>query len=183
MPEFSWGWKRSIRGTPCFCFLLQAREREGERGARWLPIGSSYPLDDVYGVQLSTLHSKRPFYNPRESHPLARTLLSSKKTPLYPLCCRPPAPSCPLPSGCTPGASCGMTGAGWRWAPTPVLRRHLFSSGMRGLLVLAGWSRGVEGLSGWRRRGGLPPGRGGNKRRRALSHALFCEGRRAPVKR
>lgn len=28
-------------------------------------------------VQLSTLHSKRPFFNPRESHPLARTPLPS----------------------------------------------------------------------------------------------------------
>lgn len=129
-------------------------------------------------VQLSTLHSKRSFFNPRESHPLAWTPLLSKTTLLSPLCCRPPAPSCPASPGRSPNASCGSTGAGWRWAPTPVLRRHLFSSGMR---VCWCWQGGVEGFSRWW--GGLPPGRGWNKRTRALSHALFWESLYAPVER
>lgn len=96
-------------------------------------------------LQLSTLHSKSPFFNPKESHPLARTPLPSRKTPLSPLCCGPPAPSCLLPPGSTPSASCGSTGAGWRWAPTPVLRRHLFSSGMR---VCWCWQGGANGWRG-----------------------------------
>lgn len=41
---------RVFRETPCFCFSLQEREGGGKQGARWLPIGSSYPLDDVYGA-------------------------------------------------------------------------------------------------------------------------------------
>lgn len=102
-------------------------------------------------VQLSTLHSKSPFFNPRESHPLARTPLPSKKTPSPPT--PPPPPSLPrtpssfLPAspGWTPSASCGSTGAGWRWAPTPVLRRHLFCSGTR---VCWCWQGGAEGWRG-----------------------------------
>ncbi|CAG5928552.1 unnamed protein product [Menidia menidia] len=67
-------------------------------------VGSSYPLDDVCverclnRVQLSTLHSKEPFFNPRESHPLARTRLPSQKKHPFP----PPAADPLLLPACFP---------------------------------------------------------------------------------
>lgn len=102
-------------------------------------------------VQLSTLHSKRPFFNPRVSHLRARTLLPPKP-PLQPLphptprpACRAPAPSCSASPGPGPSPSCGVTGAGWRWTPGPVLRRHLFFSGTRACWC---WQGGAEGWRG-----------------------------------
>lgn len=64
----SWLFRQSIWGTPCFCFSLQERERGGERGARWLPIGSSYPLDDVCGALPSAAEHtalKEAFFQPK----------------------------------------------------------------------------------------------------------------------
>lgn len=42
-PEYS--------GNALFLFFITREgERRGVHGARWWPIGSSYPLDDVYGA-------------------------------------------------------------------------------------------------------------------------------------
>lgn len=113
-------------------------------------------------VQLSTLHSKRPFFNPSESHPRARTPLPSKKT----LLALPQTPSSFLPCFPWPESKCFM----WLdWGrlevgPRPCPKKTLVFQWDGGVLVLAGWSGGVRLM---------PPGRGGNKRPRALSHALF----------
>lgn len=124
-------------------------------------------------VQLSTLHSKRPFFNPSESHPRAGTPLPSKKkhSSRSP---RPPAPSCPASPGQSPSASCGSTGAGWRWAPAPVPRRHLFSSGMG---VCWCWQGGAEGF------GSCPLGEEEIKDQEHFHTPCFWERLYAPVER
>lgn len=168
-PEFSWrgGGEsgRVFRGTPCFCFSSQERESGGSR------VQDGGPLAQVTLwmmcverclVQLSTLHSKRPFFNPSESHPRARTPLPSKKT----LLALPQTPSSFLPCFPWPESKCFM----WLdWGrlevgPRPCPKKTLVFQWDGGVLVLAGWSGGVRLM---------PPGRGGNKRPRALSHALF----------
>jgi len=52
--------------------------------------------------------------------------------------------------------------------PRPCPKKTLVFQWDEGVLVLAGWSRGVEGFR-------AVPGREGNKRTRALSHALLGE--------
>lgn len=168
-----------IQGNALFLFFITREDRGGAQGARWLPIGLSYPfLDDVYGALPSAAEHtalKEAFFNPRESHPLARTLLPSK----FP---RPPPrlqnPSSFLPCFPWPASKCFM----WlHWGrlevdPCACPQKTLVFQWDEGVLVLAGWSRmggGVQfmGLGwGW---GGLPPGREGNKRTGAFSHALF----------
>lgn len=58
------GRQEYLGGTPCFCFSIQ-----GVGGcARWLPIGSSYPLDDVCGaVPSAAEHTalKEAFFQPK----------------------------------------------------------------------------------------------------------------------
>lgn len=111
-----------------------------------MPIGSSYPLDDVCGALPSAAEHtalKEAFFQLKR-----KSSTSSDPTPFQPPPppqpgCRTPAPSCPASPGCSPSASCGSTGAGWRW--TPVLRRHLFSSGMR---VCWCWQGGAHGWRG-----------------------------------
>lgn len=108
-------------------------------------------------VQLSTLHSKSPFFqlerkSPTSSDPAPPFQKKKKKNTPLPLLLQTPSSFLPASPGCNPSASCGSTGAGWRWAPAPVLRRHLFSSGMR---VCWCWQGGAKG---WR---GSVDGRGG----------------------
>ena len=141
--------RQSIRGNALFLFFITSEgegpESEVQDGCLLAQVTLWIMCVEHCLVQLSTLHSKRPFFNPSESHPLTRTLLHSKPPPPLPLPphdCRTPAPSCPASPGCSPSASCGPTGAGWRWTPAPVLRRHLFSIGMR---VCWCWLGGAEG--------------------------------------
>lgn len=71
---------RVFRETPCFCFSLQERERGGSRVQDGCPLARVtlwMMCMEHCLVQLSTLHSKRPFFNSRESRPLARTPLPS----------------------------------------------------------------------------------------------------------
>lgn len=138
-------------------------------------------------VQLSTLHSKRPFSNPRVSHLRAGTLLPPSPHPSP----TPATESQLLPAPASPGpgprASCGQTGVGWRWTPGPCPQKTLVCQRDESVLVLAGRSRAAEGFSSFHVFGGgwvdpLPPppppphGRGGNKSSGALSHApvLAC---------
>lgn len=62
-------------------------------------------------------------------------------------------------------APLGQVGGG---PPAPVLRRHVFSSGVQGVLVLAGWSRGPEGLGGC-----VCPLGGEERKERAHFHTTF----------
>lgn len=139
--------RQSIQGNALFLFFITREGERGEQGARWSPIGSSYPLDDVYGALPSAAEHtalKEAFFQPKR-----KSSTSSDPAPFqlpfpHPGC-RTPAPSCPASPGCSPTASCGSTGAGWRWTPAPVLRRHLFSSGIR---VCWCWQGGAEGWRG-----------------------------------
>lgn len=189
--------RQRIQGNALFLFFITREGRGvGGQGARWSPIGLSYPfLDDVCGALPSAAEHtalKEAFFNPRESHPLAWTLLSSKfpqpPAPSPHPGCRTPAPSCPASPGRPPSASCGSTGAGWRWTPAPVLRRHLFSSGTRVCWCWQGGAELVEGFSlwGWVGGGGNYPR--GEKEIKELEHfhtpSLFVNKRLlAPVKR
>lgn len=108
---FFWGGSSQAEysGNALFLFFITREGEKEEWDARWLPIGSSYPLDDVYvALPCAAEHTalKEAFFlNPRESHPLARTPLPSKKT------LAPPPPSAADPSsflpaspGCSPSA-------------------------------------------------------------------------------
>lgn len=117
-------------------------------------------------VQLSTLHSKRPFFNPRVSHLRARTLLPPKP-PLQPLPHPPPrlqSPSSFLLCFPWPWSKSFM----WRdWGrlevdPWSCPQKTLVFQRDESLLVLAGWSRRVEGFiyftylgDGWNRPTGV----------------------------
>lgn len=103
-------------------------------------------------VQRSTLHSKRPFFNPRVSHPLARTLLPSKTLSLPPP--RLQNPSSFLPCFPWPLSKFFM----WLdWGrlevdPCPSRQKTLVFQEDESVLVLAGWTRGLEGSldgGGW----------------------------------
>lgn len=173
--------------TPCFCFSLQEREREGGAGCKmvalWLELPFWMMCMERCLVQLSTLHSKRPFFNSRESHPQARTPLpSNHPTPPHPTPSPPPTrlqnPSSFLP--CFPWlqSKCFM----WLdWGrlevdPCPCPQKTLVFQWDEGVLVLAGWSRWVEGFTLWGGGGARwdwPPGRERNKRTGELSHGLF----------
>lgn len=50
MPGSQGVFRQSIQGNALFLFFITREGERGEQGARWLPIGSSYPLDDVYGA-------------------------------------------------------------------------------------------------------------------------------------
>lgn len=187
---FFWGGggsKAKYSGNALFLFFI-TREEEGGSGVQ-----DGCPLAQVTIwmmcmerclAQLSTLHSKNPFFKPRESHPLARTPLPSKKTPkplLPPHCCRPPAPSCLLPLAELQVLHVAVTGAGWRWPPPLSSEDTCFPVGWG----CVGVGRLEQRGGGVQRMGGLemPLGRSGNKRTRALSHALFGERLYAPVER
>lgn len=169
---------RVFRETPCFCFSLQERERGGSRVQDGCPLARVtlwMMCMEHCLVQLSTLHSKRSFFNSRESHPLARTPLpSSPPTPPLPPT-RLQNPSSFLP--CFPWlqSKCFM----WlNWGrlevdPCPCPQKTLVFQWDVGVLVLAGWSTWVEGFSLWGGRWKWPPGREGNKRTGELSHGLF----------
>ena len=110
-------------------------------------VGSSYPLDDVRGALPGAAEHtalKEPFFfGPRESHLLARTPSPfPEKHPSPPFCCRPPAPSCLLPLAADQVLHVAGLGQVGGRPPAPVLRRHLFSSGMR---VCWCWQGGAEG--------------------------------------
>lgn len=178
---------RIFRGTPCFCFSLQERERGRGGFARWLPIGSSYPLDDVLPGAAEHTALKEPFFQRKGK---SSTRSDPHSLPKHPP--PPPPPPCAadpqLLPACFPLAGLQVlhvaaTGAGWRWAPPPLCpQKTLVFQWDEGVLVLAGWSRGVEGVERMGVRGGQPPGRAGNKRTSALSHALlFWKHSCAPV--
>lgn len=132
-----------LGGTPCFCFSLQGGREEGVQDGRLLAQVTLWMMCMEHClVQLSTLHSKRPFFNPGVSHLRAGTVLPLKPPPFpHP----PPAPSCPASPGPGPSASCGWTGAGRRWNPGPVLRRDLFFSRTGTCWY---WQGGAEGWRG-----------------------------------
>lgn len=87
---------------------------------------------------------KEPFFSTPEKvvHQLRPCSCSQKKKTT--LLLQTPCSFLPASPGCRPSASCGWTGAGW--PPAPNLRGHLFSSGIKGVLVLAGWSRELKGF-------------------------------------
>lgn len=72
-PEFSWGGgevgsQAEYLGNALFLFFITREGERGERGARWLPIGSSYPLDDVCGALPSAAEHtalKEAFFQPK----------------------------------------------------------------------------------------------------------------------
>lgn len=106
-------------------------------------------------VQLSTLCSKRPFFNPRVSHLRAPTLLPLGPPPVpHP----PPAPSCPASPGPGPSASCGWTGAGRRWTLALSSEETCFSVGRERVGV--GWVEGSFTLFIWGMGGIVPRERG-----------------------
>lgn len=112
-------------------------------------------------AQLSTLCWKRPIFQPERK---SSTPNPEKHPPSLLLLQRPPAPSCLLPLAADQvlhvAGLWGRLGA----ASAPVLRRHLFSRGMRACWC---WQGGAEG---WR-----------GSVERALSHGLLMEHLSAPV--
>lgn len=175
---FFWGGSSQAEysGNALFLFFITREGEKEEWDARWLPIGSSYPLDDVYvALPCAAEHTalKEAFFlNPRESHPLARTPLPSKKTLVPPpLCCRPQLLPARFP-WLQPKCLMWLDWDRLETGPHLYPQKTLVFQWDEGVLVLAGWSRGEEGFNWW---GELAPGRGGNKRTRALSHALFLE--------
>ena len=102
-------------------------------------------------VQLSTLRSKGPFFNRRESQAASSDPAPFPKKHSPPPAAETPSSFLPASPGRCPSASCGWTGAGWRWALAPDFRRHLFSTGTR---VCWCWQGGAEGWKGSADEGG-----------------------------
>lgn len=125
---------------------------------RWLPVGSSYPLDDVYGALPGAAEHtalKEAFFQPKgKSSPSSDPAPSLAPTPS-------PSPTGSfLPSFPWPWSKCFM----WPdWGrsevdPWPCPQKRLVFQRDESVLVLAGWSRRVEGFiyfiylgDGWNR--------------------------------
>lgn len=80
--------RQSIRVNALFLFFITSEgegpESEVQDGCLLAQVTLWMMCGEHCLVQLSTLHSKRPFFNPSESHPLTWTLLHSKPPPLFP---------------------------------------------------------------------------------------------------
>lgn len=144
--------------------------------ARWLPIGSSYPLDDVYGALPSAAEHtalKEAFFQPKgKSSTGWDPALSLAPTP------SPSPTSSFLPCFPWPWSKCFMW-PGWGRSevdPRPLSSEETcFSAGRErvGVGRVEQWGGGVHLFGGWVE---SSHGRGGNKRAGALSHApvLAC---------
>lgn len=136
------GRQEYLGGTPCFCFSIQ-----GVGGcARWLPIGSSYPLDDVCGaVPSAAEHTalKEAFFQPK-----GKSSTSSDPAPALAPTPSPSPTSSFLPCFPWPWSKCFMW-PGWGRSevdPWSCPQKRLVFQWDESVLVLAGWSRRVEGL-------------------------------------
>lgn len=184
--------RQSIHGNALFLFFI-TREGGGviggEGGARWPPIGSSYPLDDVCGELSSAAEHtalKEAFFQRKSSTSPDPTPFQKNTTAPAPPS-RPTAADPQLLPACFPWpqSKCFM----WLWlgqvggGPPPLSSEDT--------CFPVGW--GCVGVGGVEQRGGgvqwggwglvMPLGRGGNKGTGALSHALIGQRLCAPVER
>lgn len=145
-------------------------------------VGSSYPLDDVLlGVAEHTAFKYPPFFFQREgkkSQASSDHVPFPKTTPLLP---PPVLQTPPLLPACFPWpqTKCFMwldlRQVGGR--PPPCPQKTLVFQWEQGVLVLAGWSRGLKGFS----RGRPPPREQEIKEKEHFHTASVLEGLYAPV--
>lgn len=140
-----------------------------------MPIGSSYPgmmCMERCLAQLSTLHSKKPFFKLRESHPELGPHSLPKNTLLPLPRHRPPAPSCALLPLATVQVL-HVAVAGRLKVPPPLSSLDTcFPAGLG--CVSVGMVEQRTGGVQWTGQGSrLPPGIAAYKRARALSHGLL----------